>query len=388
MHPKDKDNDHQPVVVTRQLEKPNRTLDHMNLSSLCPLALSDNAYDKTPVEHGLGDLHKLPGELLDQILGQLPIQSLHNFRHTNRYAAAQVDFNTKKYSFIRANYPDILRASIYTEADAFSLDHLHATLRTTKCASCSRSGQYLYLITCRRVCHYCLVTREQNRAEPSHRWRCTGLRLSQEQKTIALIRNLADKFDPAKALLNEKTYSIDNHSLMCWFLNANAKVLLAERQKRNEHVGRLIHAWGLYCQVMPNQMFYSVRDIVKHIGLGSVDGWDFYAYDFCAATTLGYMAVISAPYPRAGGGVDSGFYCQACSTDWDKYDGSEETHWRNHYTREGIEEHIRDHHGAAAFYLQMDVEGGRLCVTKRIWDPSRLCYGFSKRRWPAFAIRV
>lgn len=147
-------------------------MDDVNLQNHCPLdsdGPASGTLDKTAAgvddlpqralpqpQAGLGQLNRLPAEILAQILLQLNIRSLLAFKQVNHKAVSFVD-SLPRYSVIRKQCPDILRAAIGVRSDAFSCNALYETLTAHRYATCSRSGTYLYLITCKRVCWFCLI---------------------------------------------------------------------------------------------------------------------------------------------------------------------------------------------------------------------------------------
>lgn len=125
----------------------------------CPLDNRLGIGASAPARHSLGKLDQLPDELLCRILLFADIPSLTLFRRVNR-RAMQIVNSIPQYDAIIRQCPDVIRAILATEANAFDLDHLHKTLKNDKCFSCSTNGSWgtsLYLITCRRVCTHCLL---------------------------------------------------------------------------------------------------------------------------------------------------------------------------------------------------------------------------------------
>ncbi|KAK3335617.1 hypothetical protein B0T19DRAFT_13822 [Cercophora scortea] len=134
-------------------------LDPADFERCCPL---DNGRHHYSYQAGqAGQLDKLPLELAQTILLQLDIPTLTGFRRVNRWAACLVD-SLHPYSQVLKHCPGVLRAVISLQASSYSLTTLYRTLTsTTQCASCDCPGGYLYLITCRRVCHHCFTTRPE-----------------------------------------------------------------------------------------------------------------------------------------------------------------------------------------------------------------------------------
>jgi hypothetical protein len=123
-------------------------------SRLCPL---DNGRHSSLVKVGLGNLDKLPPEILAMVLGQLDIQTLTKFRRVNRRAMQAVDL-IRVYQQIVTRFPTALRAILSISTGAtYSCQDLYHELQTPECRSCGRFGAFLYLLTCRRVCASCFA---------------------------------------------------------------------------------------------------------------------------------------------------------------------------------------------------------------------------------------
>lgn len=75
----------------------------------------------------------------------------------NRRARCVVD-SLREYRAVFTHCPDVLRAIVAIEAKHLDCAALFQTLSSTRCASCDRFGNYLYLITCKRVCYHCFTT--------------------------------------------------------------------------------------------------------------------------------------------------------------------------------------------------------------------------------------
>ncbi|KAI0384228.1 hypothetical protein F5Y04DRAFT_238613 [Hypomontagnella monticulosa] len=131
-----------------------RTLDDVDLESLCPL---DNGRHVVRPRESLGQLDKLPIEIIIPMLLSLDIHSLIAFRRVNSRAMDLVN-SLHEYQMISKHCINILRAIICLGATWFNWRVLYETLSTTKCEMCPRYGSYLYLITCERVCYLCFTS--------------------------------------------------------------------------------------------------------------------------------------------------------------------------------------------------------------------------------------
>lgn len=130
-------------------------LDDANLETRCPL---DNGRHSGTPEQTVGQLDLLPLEIVNEILLSMDLPTLTNFRCINRRAMQLVD-SLPQYRMVFKHCPNVLRAILSTNANSYDCRLLYNTLATTRCSSCSNFGSYLYLITCKRVCHLCFRRR-------------------------------------------------------------------------------------------------------------------------------------------------------------------------------------------------------------------------------------
>ena len=120
----------------RKLSILDYTLDEAELTTQCPL---DNGRHSVQPRDLVGQLDSLPGELLDEILVSLDIQTLTTFRLVNHRAMSLVD-SLHQYAAILNHCPDVIRAIISIHAESFSCQILYETLSTSRCHTCERFG--------------------------------------------------------------------------------------------------------------------------------------------------------------------------------------------------------------------------------------------------------
>jgi len=131
------------------------TLDGAGLETRCPL---DNGRHTTRARYSLGQLDDLPSEIITAILLSLDLVTLTTFRRVNNRAMELVDSLTE-YTKVIKHCPNVLRAILCLGATSFDLKRLHSTLSSSRCAACHDGfGNYLYLITCERVCYPCFTS--------------------------------------------------------------------------------------------------------------------------------------------------------------------------------------------------------------------------------------
>ncbi|KAM7209810.1 hypothetical protein V8F06_014808 [Rhypophila decipiens] len=158
------------------------TLDDAQLEARYPL---DNGRHLVLPNTPIGDINRLPLELINQVLGRLDIPTLTTFRRVNQRAMHLVD-SLPSYRRIWTTCPDILRAAVSLNANSFSCDTIFKTLIREKCEFCGEFfGGYLSLITCTSICHVCHWGLEHSPVKPS-----TAIRHFQELKMDYLVEKL------------------------------------------------------------------------------------------------------------------------------------------------------------------------------------------------------
>lgn len=91
------------------------------------------------------------------VLIQLDMRSLTDFRRVNQRAMQAVD-SIPQYKAIVTHSPASLQRILSIDTGSwFSCHLLYETLCTAECDSCGFLGEYIYLITCRRVCFICFT---------------------------------------------------------------------------------------------------------------------------------------------------------------------------------------------------------------------------------------
>jgi len=265
----------------------------------CPLD-NGRCIDASIAPHCVvGQLDQLPTELLTQVLLYLDLPSLTCFRRVNRRAMEIVD-SLPQYAAIFRHCPNIIRAIISIQADAFDCHTLYKTLSTTRCSTCERFGDHLYLIDCRRVCYLCFTRRPEY---------------------FPLTIGRASSF-----------YSPDK--------SRQHRVITSRQRLRAANPPRVLSLPGRYCTawageggnlVQKRLELFDRRAVVQGAGSGHSK------VEKTTREPLRFMAIITAPYLFDSGlQVDWGYFCLGCEDE-----KCEETkHFRMKYTREGMKEHI------------------------------------------------
>ncbi|KAI1260729.1 hypothetical protein F5Y18DRAFT_245528 [Xylariaceae sp. FL1019] len=276
------------------------TLDNAQLETRCPLDNGRHSDESVPLRHLAGKLDQLPAELLIYVLQRLDIPSLTRFRRVNRRAMELVD-GLLCYNVLIKHCPNIIRAIISVQADSFDCATLCRTLSTDKCSTCTRFGDHLYLIDCRRVCYFCythhpeffpLTTRQASSYFPPN---------PNKQRKVATGLQILQAVNPPSVL------SLPGRYCAAW---TNDGGYLARKRLR------------LYDRL-------SVVHSETEISLPKLDK--------TTREPRRFMAIITAPYFLDHGRyVDWGYFCTGC-----KEEKEEDTrHFRMKYTEAGLLEHF------------------------------------------------
>ena len=124
------------------------------LELLCPL---DNDRVKTASPTSvIASLTTFPLEIWAHILLLADLETITTFRAVSHAARTLVD-NIPRYRDIVAGFPNLLRAALCTRvASWLSVTELHHALFSTSCVNCKKSGEYIHLLSCCRICRHCL----------------------------------------------------------------------------------------------------------------------------------------------------------------------------------------------------------------------------------------
>jgi hypothetical protein len=276
------------------------TLDNAQLETQCPL--DNGRHNCTPIStcFATNQLDRLPVELLIEVLLQLDIPSLTRFRCLNRHAMQLVN-SVRQYTAIIKHCPNIIRAIVSIQADAFDCGTLYRTLCTSRCFTCNRFGDRLYLIDCRRVCYFCftrraeyfpLITREASKFFTP---------ITKPRRNAKSSRKLLELAKPPSILSLPGRY--------CYGSTSRGGLLQTRRLR-----------------------LYDRRTFVQ-----SLAGSGLPRSDKTISELKRYMAIISAPVLlNAGRQVDHGFFCPGCRGERDE----KTKHSRIKYMTEDMPEHI------------------------------------------------
>ncbi|KAF7560269.1 hypothetical protein G7046_g3890 [Stylonectria norvegica] len=110
----------------------------------------------SPNGTGLGNLDRLPPELIDKVLYNLDILSYFRFRQVNRPARV-IATDQRDYALVAKHGLEGLRSLLRTKlAHHFTVADLHLPLITENCLLCGAFGGFLFLPTAMRCCFACI----------------------------------------------------------------------------------------------------------------------------------------------------------------------------------------------------------------------------------------
>ena len=133
--------------------------------------LSDNLSPESPQlrmatakcdpQANLGELDRLPLEIMQTILSHLDVYTLMSFESVNGLAA-RVAVSVPVYAIVKKHASDAVRGIKATQAK-ISLARLYEKLRSPDCDQCGDFGPYLSLLAGDRVCYLCFSQDEKYR---------------------------------------------------------------------------------------------------------------------------------------------------------------------------------------------------------------------------------
>ncbi|KAI0869667.1 hypothetical protein GGS24DRAFT_511714 [Hypoxylon argillaceum] len=105
----------------------------------------------------LGNLQRLPPELISKVLDNLDICSFHRFARVTFLANAFVQLQSS-YTQLLESAPKALQALVQVGLiSQYSLGQLYAILRTEQCTTCDQFGPFLFPLTGKRCCYGCFL---------------------------------------------------------------------------------------------------------------------------------------------------------------------------------------------------------------------------------------
>jgi hypothetical protein len=121
-----------------------------------PARQISEASDLTDRPSSMGQLDRLPSEIISMIISLLDIQAVARLSHVSFQGNLVVRAHPQ-YRDLKKFVPDVLAVLISLGIpEAHSVGKLHAALRSDRCAACPEFGPFLFLLTAERGCLECL----------------------------------------------------------------------------------------------------------------------------------------------------------------------------------------------------------------------------------------
>jgi hypothetical protein len=273
--------------------------------------LPDNDHIPNPPKAYLGALDTLPLELLSEIVWQLDLRTLTDFRHINRRAMWLVE-SSPQYKVIRKHAYNALRGIICNEAGRWiTCEMLYEKLCTAECEECGDFGGYLYILTCKRVCFLCLSEDKQY----------LPLRYRHAIRKFGLKRPILRKFGLKRPIL----HSLPSMKSIPGTYSPNRKKVRA-------------------------QLTLVDSDCARRAGImlhGSVSAMEQYVSSKAAkdpfngrsGNPLRFMAIVRTPWlNKSSQELEWGFHCTGCR----ESHISRPLHFRRKFTIGSFKEHLRE----------------------------------------------
>ena len=316
-----------PALKLREL-----TLDDVLLQKARSLESGREEGPTTPT-CSLGDLDRLPLEILREILVDVDLLSLYTVRRVNRSAMHVVDHLPQRRSII-THCAVALRgifaigiSSLVTSRD------LYRALRTPNCRDCNDFGGYIYLFTCRRVCFVCFTNNIQylplNEREAHQSF---GLPRGVVRSLPFRMKSVPGQYADEHAPYSKRQTLLDYEMALGAGIAFHGSDVNMRRRNLQNARAQVASRWKRTSDsdsgsapgrrpAMPSSPSVLLRR----------DG------DWKASNPRRFMAVVRAPWINPFNQAERGFYCEGCA---DEYDGRPFCH-RRMYLTDSYDDHIR-----------------------------------------------
>lgn len=278
--------------------------DHTLDGNLPPVStLPQTARSFPPPMKNLGTLSRLRLELLHDILPDIDLHTLIQFRGLNRCALQLVD-SLRLFKVILKHAQNAVRGILSINTGRWiTCRTLHEKLCTSECDLCGDFSGYIYLLTCKRVCFLCLSKESAFLPLlPIHAIQKFGL----DQRVIETLPRMTvvpGVYSPVKKKAKQRIL-VDYESAL------NAGIALhgsssAMQQHVSEMEAQRLQAY--YAKVAAMQQSGSNVRIRRPRTREPHDGQSENPHRFVAIVRLPWLNKTSQ-------GVEWGFHCLACKT--------------------------------------------------------------------------
>jgi hypothetical protein len=248
------------------------SLNGIALNTLGEALSTGSRQNRVEPKSGLGTFDPLPMEIVLDIVLKLDFQSALRLRHVNRRFMVILD------SLL---LPNITRSILAVEYEAYLTPQtLYKALATTNCRSCGQMGQYIYLLSCHRVCFPCFTQKEEyiplNRSNAQRKFDIT-LDLVE---TLPCLLSLPGIYTPNHKIRHHRTLLVDFETAR----QAGIKVHGSEEAMVEKVKSNLEHGMELWTAL-------SRRGQQLHVARPRTEE----PLDAQAGNPLRFMAIVRAP---------------------------------------------------------------------------------------------
>jgi hypothetical protein len=315
-----------PVALRHKgLTFPHLRINDHNLDEKLPIASSKCCQDRcrSPFIYDLGVLDTLPIELLDEVLCQLDLRTLADFRRVNRRAIELVNA-LPSYKAIITHIPNALTGILGIRTGRWiTCRTLFKKLCTPICEVCGDFGGYLYLITCKRACFLCFTQKKAYLPLPP-RAVCREFGLKSGTATnLTHMLVVPGTYAPNMKKANQ-TLLIDYQSALY------AGVLLhGSVNAMNKHVSRT--------KAKDMEAYEKRLEASSRSGARVRRPYNSDPVDLNSANPLRYVAIVRVPWlDRPAQEIEWGFHCSGCENS-----SRLPLHYRRQFTTVSFDEHLR-----------------------------------------------
>jgi hypothetical protein len=295
-----------------------------NLPSLRSQSNSERCH-QTP-RTNLGVLDTLPPELLQEILYQVDLRTLTDFRKVNRRATELVD-SLPQYRAVNTYALNALHGIFSIKTGRWiTCTTLYEKLCTFGCEQCGDFGGYLYLLTCRRVCFLCFS--QDKRFLPLSPRRASmkfGLN-SKIINTLPRMRAIVGIYSPNEKKVKTPSILVDYESALRSGMELHGSSDAMNRYVADREVEKL---QSYNVRVAAMQQSGSTACRIRQPRTSD-------PFDGQSGNAFRYVAIVRLPWLRAiSHEVEWGFHCAGCEKS-----SRPPLHYRRKFTADSFNDHL------------------------------------------------
>lgn len=280
-----------------------------------------------PPRTDLGVLDALPLELLQEIMSQLDLRTLPDFRRVNRRATEVVD-SLPQYKAINTHAVNALRGILSIETGCWiTCATLYEKLCTPGCEQCGDFASYLYLLTCKRVCFLCF---SQDRLYLPLSPRRASWKFGLDSriiKTLPRMRVIPGTYSPNEKKVGVPSVLVDYESALRAGVSRHGSLSAMHEYVANMEA-RKLQAYN--ARLAAVQQSGSVTRRMRQPRASD-------PFDGQSGNPFRFVAIVRVPWlSRALQEVEWGFHCVGCEKSC-----RPPLHYRRKFTAASFDEHLK-----------------------------------------------